>query len=396
MLRMRDERISGAALISVIVTAYNVQDYLPMCLDSILNQTYPNMEVILIDDGSADESGKICDDYASKDERVVVVHKKNQGIVSARSQGVMLARGDVITFVDGDDWIEADMYRAMMEACEGEKADMVASGLIFDWGSRKKVLLNGIEENAYGKEEVRNKILPQMACCGETKGQGILASVCNKLFKRALLERVMKKIDMGLTLGEDGAIVYCCLAWTEKIMVLNKAWYHYVQREKSMLKTFDFGSFEKIYRLQACLRDGMKEFIDDDMIKGQIDHYVKSMLQSAAESVYGLCLDETPYLFPYESVPKGSRVVLCGAGKVGRSFRECLRRGEYAKVAAWADENYQELRKAGMPVTSLEDALRSDYDYIVIAVNNRGSAKTIRSSLLERDISGDKIIWKIL
>ena len=100
-------------LISIIVPVYNVEPYLNKCLDSIVNQTYKKLEIILIDDGSTDNSGLICDEYASKDNRIIVVHQKNKGLSAARNVGLNIAKGDYIAFVDSDDFIEKDMYFTM-------------------------------------------------------------------------------------------------------------------------------------------------------------------------------------------------------------------------------------------------------------------------------------------
>ncbi len=103
-------------LVSVIVAVYNIEEYLPRCVESIMHQTYRKLEIILVDDGSTDGSGDICDEYAGKDDRILVIHKKNGGLSDARNAGLERASGDYIGFVDGDDWIEEGMYRAMYEA----------------------------------------------------------------------------------------------------------------------------------------------------------------------------------------------------------------------------------------------------------------------------------------
>lgn len=103
-------------MISVIVPIYNIQEYLPQCIDSIINQTYTELEIILVDDGSTDSGGSICDEYALNDSRVKVIHKKNGGLVSARKAGIRAAHGEYITFVDGDDWIERDTYQKYLKS----------------------------------------------------------------------------------------------------------------------------------------------------------------------------------------------------------------------------------------------------------------------------------------
>ena len=104
--------------ISIIVPVYNIEEYLPRCIESILNQTYNNLELILVDDGSKDKSGEICDAYAKKDNRVVVLHKENGGSSSARNAGIAIAKGEYLGFVDSDDYIEPDMYEKMVAVIE--------------------------------------------------------------------------------------------------------------------------------------------------------------------------------------------------------------------------------------------------------------------------------------
>ena len=115
-------------VISVIVPIYKVEQYLRQCVDSILNQTHSALEVILVDDGSPDGSGKICDEYAARDSRVRVIHKKNGGLSDARNAGIDIARGDYIAFVDSDDWLEPDTYESMLAAMKKYQAKLVCAG----------------------------------------------------------------------------------------------------------------------------------------------------------------------------------------------------------------------------------------------------------------------------
>lgn len=111
-------------VISVIVPIYNVEKYLPRCIESILNQSFKEFELILVDDGSSDNSGKICDIYAEKDERVKVIHKENGGVSSARNVGIKAVNGEYIGFVDPDDYIDREMYKNLYELCENNNCDI--------------------------------------------------------------------------------------------------------------------------------------------------------------------------------------------------------------------------------------------------------------------------------
>ena len=116
--------------VSIIIPVYNVAEYLPQCLETVCGQTYKKLEIILVDDGSTDESGKICDEWKQKDERIRVIHKKNGGVSSARNEGLKVAKGEFIGFVDSDDWVEPDMYEKMKKRMGS--ADVVMSGF-FDY-----------------------------------------------------------------------------------------------------------------------------------------------------------------------------------------------------------------------------------------------------------------------
>ena len=117
-------------MVSVIVPIYKIPEYLSCCIDSILAQTYPDFELILVDDGSPDDCGRICDDYAKRDNRIKVVHKVNGGLTSARNAGLEVAKGEWIMHVDGDDWIEPDMIESLIEAAQITGADMVIGDFV--------------------------------------------------------------------------------------------------------------------------------------------------------------------------------------------------------------------------------------------------------------------------
>ena len=115
-------------LVSVIIPAYNIEDYIGRCLDSIISQTYKNLEIIVVDDGSRDHTGEILDNYAKKDRRIKVIHKENGGVSSARNKGIEAAEGDYIGFIDGDDLIESEMYKTLVDLLEEENADIAHCG----------------------------------------------------------------------------------------------------------------------------------------------------------------------------------------------------------------------------------------------------------------------------
>ena len=120
--------IAETPLISIIIPVYKVEPYLRKCLDSVVQQTYRNLEIILVDDGSPDSCGAICDEYATKDERITVIHQENKGLSAARNAGLDIATGDYIQFVDSDDWIEPDALATVLSIAEDHHVDIVCFG----------------------------------------------------------------------------------------------------------------------------------------------------------------------------------------------------------------------------------------------------------------------------
>ena len=127
-------------LISVIIPIYKVEEFLDKCISSVVNQTYYNLEIILVDDGSPDNCPQMCDVWASRDNRINVIHKPNGGLSDARNAGIQIAKGDFIAFVDSDDWIAPNMYQMMVDAIEKENADICACGIVVSYPESEKVL----------------------------------------------------------------------------------------------------------------------------------------------------------------------------------------------------------------------------------------------------------------
>lgn len=149
--------------ISVIVPIYNVEMYLRKCIDSILAQTYKNFELLLIDDGSPDHCPHICDDYAKKDSRVQVIHKKRGGLVSARNTGLLNADGDYICYVDGDDWIKSNLLETVInKGINPYHPDMVVYGAIRQYETHQEIITSGGTEGLYDKARLNKEIYPYL------------------------------------------------------------------------------------------------------------------------------------------------------------------------------------------------------------------------------------------
>lgn len=207
--------------ISVIVPIYKVEKYLRQCLDSIVNQTYRNLEIILVDDGSPDNCGKICDEYARSDERIIVIHKENGGLSAARNDGIQRATGDWIAFVDSDDWCEPDYYEKLIAEAEGTDVDVVFAGghiLETNSGSRKVV-----------------RFTSTLLCQGENEIKTLLVKSISddygypwdKLYRAEFLRANHLSFDIKCHAAEDAWFNFQVLHRARKVICCTVRGYHY-------------------------------------------------------------------------------------------------------------------------------------------------------------------------
>ncbi len=213
-------------MISVIVPAYQVEKDIERCLRSIINQTYKNLEILVIDDGSKDSSGDIADKYAAVDSRIKVIHKKNQGLPQARKTGVENATGDYIGFVDADDWIEPDMYQCLMDNILKNNSDIASIGFFMDYGNHS--------DNIDFPLKSGDVLTPEQAISFIHKRSEVMTYAWNKLYKKEVFYKV--NFPKGNIIGEDYSIVLQAVLHSKKISVCSGCKYHYIQAATTMSK----------------------------------------------------------------------------------------------------------------------------------------------------------------
>lgn len=221
---MENERKIVNGLLSVIIPVYNIEPYLRKCIESVLNQTYTNMEVILIDDGSTDGSGAICDEYQSKDRRVKVFHKENGGQSTARNWGLRIATGEFLGFVDADDYIETDMYESLLREMD-EDVDIVTCGTFIDFPE------NQHSQNKLAYYISKRQKFDNISAIEELLRYNIFCySVCDKIFRKKLFDNI--RFPEGRTC-EDLPVAYALFAKSRNVVHLGQPKYHYFQRDNS-------------------------------------------------------------------------------------------------------------------------------------------------------------------
>lgn len=221
--------------ISVIVPVYKVEKYLSRCIDSILAQTFKDFELILIDDGSPDGSGKICDEYAESDSRIIVIHQENSGVSAARNAGLKIAQGEYITFIDSDDWVDSDYLSFLYQLAVDNNADIACCTLL------------GIDENEDNFEIIKltdnfneeKNISLSNGNFEIGKWYSFAAPFC-KLIKKVIIDDNKLQFDKSLTIGEDLVFYLQLMHFAKHVIASAKPKYHYFQRNDSAMHSMSF------------------------------------------------------------------------------------------------------------------------------------------------------------
>lgn len=304
------------SVVSVIVPVYNVERYLAECVDSILGQTYPQVELILVDDGSTDGSGRICDEYAKADPRVRVIHQPNAGAANAKNAGLDAATGVYIAFVDSDDWVEPDWLERMVLAAAEQDADVVECSFRmeyvdrWEWGNAPEEF---VHTNFSTKDYLRH-YLTRWTC----------ALFWNKLFRAKLLARVRFHTERRCI--DDEFFTYKAVTGASRVLRIPEALYHYRQRRSSVTQREN-----TLYQRTADDIDILVERYQ--WIKG---HYPDIAMDYLRHDVDTLLYFAREYPF--------DQTAIAGFRKTARFYlRECLRRypGKVTAFYAWKAASFR-------------------------------------------------------
>lgn len=248
-------------LVSIIVPIYNAEKYLEKCISSIINQTYSNLEIILINDGSKDKSIDICNKYAKMDNRIIVIDKENEGVSIARNKGIQIANGEWISFIDADDWIEPNMYEVMLSKSKNKELDVVICNCYINKNNNEvKNSFLTLNDTFYNKEEI-NVFQRKFLCKGIKKYKpyvwGIGAPWC-KLYRSKLIKENDIKFVPGLTRNEDGLFNLYIFEYAKKLLYVSECLYHY----RILSSSLSHGKQENIVKNTEKNLDELIKFAD--------------------------------------------------------------------------------------------------------------------------------------
>ena len=263
--------------VSVVIPVYKVEKYLLRCVNSVLNQTLSDIEIILVDDGSPDKCPEICDELQKKHSNIVVIHKKNGGLSSARNAGISKATGEYIGFVDSDDDVAPNMYEELYNAAVGYNADIAMADFIrVQSDGAHKSITKYMEGGIYNKQRIVNEIYPRLIM-GENIEYGPLLSVCQSIYRRSFLEEYNLEFDEQVRWSEDN--IFSAMAGYRCNCLVYLKWkcfYHYWENQNSITTSYKHGAWDVYSTMNAHLRaffHNKTEFNWDNQLKLHMIYY---------------------------------------------------------------------------------------------------------------------------
>ncbi len=379
-------------LISVIVPVYNIKMHLNKCVDSIINQTYQNLEIILVDDGSTDGSGNVCDEYSLKDERIIVIHKEKNGLVSARRTGLSAAHGKYIGMIDGSDWVDPEMYYDMLEDFKRTSADFIEGG--FSVEGQYEVNCNYDKREYELREKTRKSIVEDWLMHGENFSDNhiLRSTIWGKLYKSDLIKTNYCNIPLTMSTGEDWLFFLYILNASNKVYVSHNCYYHHNRKGDSLTANISAAYISKISHLNAevySVINNLYPYIDRTILdEWFLNRYHD--LDKLIEKKNGL--ESIKYVPESMDGLLDKRIIIYGAGRVGRDVYKCISLYQRCTIVAWVDKNYQEYDYPFCEIKPPKTIKTLDYDLVLIAVLNKKTIESIKQELIECGVPRKKIL----
>ncbi len=355
--------------ISVIVPIYDLAAYLYQCVQSLVEQTYRNLEIILVDDGSTDAALEICEFFRKADSRVQVIAKPNGGLVSARKAGLAHASGDYAFYVDGDDWLDAGCLEAYHDLARRHDVDMVIGGHKREFLGNFSYAHNALPTGLYPALRMQEQVLPAMIQAGDFFQHGIRTYSWGKLYRRSLIDALQQRVPDEITFGEDAALVYPAILAAKSIYLSDLTLYNYRHRPNSILQAKGFTHAEATrmsrgfgYMAQAL---GARQDTRYAFLR-QLQAYLCALLIIRHGAYLGDPLRYRDYQ-PFGELEPGSRIALYNSGSFGQHVYRQLRDNPELRCVGWFDRDFRENRLLKMDVEDPSALAGTDFDWLVLA-----------------------------
>lgn len=375
--------------LSIVVPIYNTELYLKACLQSIIDQTCPDMEILLIDDGSTDGSSTICKEFAQKDTRVIYIRQENKGLIGARRTGAEHASGEFLMYVDSDDWIDLGMAEFLVGQI-GD-ADMATTGVHYETGPGMVVeYLDQYSEGEY-KGKDKDSLLKTMLYDLESDTlQRLTPWIWNKIYRTEIVRQVYRNLQADNDFGEDGAFLYNYLIISGSVRICHQCFYHYRYRTDSMFHGGNPHMLSDINKAYLALVPGFEKHPLRENLMSQLQRWVSVTAVMAVNGGMGFAsgIHIPEFMLDTDGL-KNKRIVLYGAGKAGRDYYRQLTKMGY-NVVLWVDSNSSEIENVKAPTAIFEVG----YDIILLSVSRSEYVESIKQSLRNIGIGEEKLMWK--
>ena len=380
-------------LVSVIVPIYNVGTYIFQCINSLVKQTYTNLEIILVIDGSRDQSLEICESFRKNDSRVSIISKPNGGLVSARKTGLEASKGQYVFYLDGDDWLDIECIEQYYIHAIRYHTDIVLGNYKREFLGSSVIIKNETPSGFYDRERMALEIYPKMIYTGNFFQHGIRTYSWGKLYKRDVIEKLQLDIPNEIVVGEDAALTYPALYASNRIYMMNYAGCNYRQRSNSILKTVSFDYSGEVYKLSLILSYLSKKLDMNDTKSNfiyQLRAYFISMVIIRTGAFFG-----NQSLFeqfsPFGHIELGSKICLYNSGSFGQHVLKNLKSNDNFKFIGWFDEDYSESNILGMPVIDPNFILDYEFDYLLIASVDSNVTQFVKAYFEKLGVNSVKI-----
>lgn len=398
--------------VSVIVPIYDVEKYLQSCIDSILAQTYICMEIILVDDGSPDLCGSICDRNSMLDNRIHVIHKENEGLSSARNVGLEVATGKYVVFIDSDDTIHEKFIEILINLCEQYDCDIAQCDFLVVTKDSAKLPLNSLQSLFFysGKQSLSK------LCMGNDNVKYLVP--WNKIYRRELFQGIRYPVGR---IHEDEFVTYKLLWKAQKVAVTNQYLYYYLKRPDSIMgrkfsikrldchvafqERLDFLKENRLkYEYEVTFRNYIN-LVERDcvLLKEQSDDYEdicielmekKKILENQLYSEIRQEKSLSQVMWTIDTCPykEKDRLVLYGAGKWGNIYYQWICEKHWGEIVGWVDNFWYKKDQIKYPISPLDLLLKICYDYILITIESKAVQDEVSRNLISWGVSEKKIL----
>ena len=377
----------NSVLVSIIVPVYNAELYLDKCVFSIINQTYEMLEVILVNDGSEDESLKKCLAFSEMDGRVKVLSQENKGLVAARKAGMEAANGKYCMHIDSDDWIESNTIDELTILMDKTHADFIQAGY---WEEPAGVV-HIYEKKAHCQDNLNKTCVLEKWFNGDAS---IDSQIWNKIYKTEFIKKCYRYVPDNCSYGEDHLLFLRVLKEMSCAYVIDKSYYHYLVRTDSMSHLHGISRVLKEENLLAHFYYFLKELfpeLGEERIENY--YYYRKLLCLKCE------LDNKRVNIPLYGFPEikkllNKKVVIYGGGMVGKDMYQQLCMNGLCQIVAWIDKNPEQCINDWRRIDFVDVICDLDFDYVLVAIQNMNKREEVVGDLTRKyAIPENKILW---